>query len=75
MVSRTTRTVASFSSTFGLPDVDGPRPPGATASTMTRNRSRASPGSRGVASLLSSTYLESAGMARRIRWCRSIPRT
>src|ERR1700722_15028882 len=40
---------------------------------MMSNRSRASPGSRGVASLLSSTWLESASMGRRIRWCRSIP--
>jgi hypothetical protein len=28
MVSRTTRTVVCFSSTFGLPDVDGPQPAG-----------------------------------------------
>ena len=28
IVSRTTRTVVCFSSTFGLPDVDGPQPAG-----------------------------------------------
>ena len=28
MVSRTTQTVVCFSSTFGLPDVDGPQPAG-----------------------------------------------
>jgi hypothetical protein len=58
MVSRTTRTVLCFSSTVGLPTSMGRGPSGATASTMTRNRSRASPGSRGIASLLSSTCLE-----------------
>jgi hypothetical protein len=36
----------------------GRSPPGATASTMTRNRSRASPGSRGVASFI---YLPGIG--------------
>jgi hypothetical protein len=62
MASRTTQTVVCFSSTFGLPDIDAPQPAGSYRVDHDEESIESVSHSRGGASHLSSTCLESVSM-------------